>query len=247
MQTIPEINAMSTEGFLRNVVQVGDSLALLRLLLNSSTRLVHFDPEHRTVLNKLKYGNEGARQKERVRLPQMSDSYILDCLRESVRVLTPSGYLMLWVDTFNLCQAQHLQIADICPVTDLIAWDNLQMGMGYRTRRRGDYLLILQRPPLRAKATWTDHGIPNRWSEKVDRKIHPHIKPIGLITRLIGAVTNPGDLVVDPAAGSFVVMHAAHRLGREFIGCDLVVPERTPEFPSAKNLQLDLFEVEARA
>lgn len=35
----------------------------------------------------------------------------------------------------------------------------------------------------------------------------------------------PGDLVVDPAAGSFVVMHAAHALGREFIGCDLAFPE----------------------
>jgi hypothetical protein len=33
-------------------------------------------------------------------------------------------------------------------------------------------------------------------------------------------------LVVDPAAGSFVVMHAAHQLGREFIGCDLAFPEK---------------------
>ena len=50
---------------------------------------------------------------------------------------------------------------------------------------------------------------------------HPHVKPIGLIARLIGAVTAPDDLVVDPAAGSFVVMHAAHQLGRNFIGCDI--------------------------
>ena len=56
---------------------------------------------------------------------------------------------------------------------------------------------------------------------KVDRKLHPHIKPIGLIRELIGAVTRPGDLVVDPAAGSFVIMHAAHQLGRDFVGCDL--------------------------
>jgi DNA modification methylase len=53
------------------------------------------------------------------------------------------------------------------------------------------------------------------------RKLHPHIKPIGLITRLIGAVTAPGELVIDPAAGSFAVMHAAHELGREFVGCDI--------------------------
>lgn len=80
---------------------------------------------------------------------------------------------------------------------------------------------MLQKPPIKAKATWRDHGIPDRWAEKIDRKLHPHIKPIGLITRLIGAATSPGELVVDPAAGSFVVMHAAQKLGREFIGCDI--------------------------
>ena len=79
----------------------------------------------------------------------------------------------------------------------------------------------MQKPPLAAKRTWRDHGIPNRWVEKVDRKIHPHIKPIELIKRLIGAVTRPGDLIIDPAAGSFAVMHAAHALSRNFVGCDL--------------------------
>jgi DNA modification methylase len=44
---------------------------------------------------------------------------------------------------------------------------------------------------------------------------------MGLIARLIGAVTEPGDLVVDPAGGSFDVMHVARRLGRNFMGCDI--------------------------
>jgi site-specific DNA-methyltransferase (adenine-specific) len=51
---------------------------------------------------------------------------------------------------------------------------------------------------------------------------HPHVKPVGLLARLIEAVTETGDLVVDPAAGSFGVMHVARRLGRIFIGCDHV-------------------------
>jgi hypothetical protein len=80
---------------------------------------------------------------------------------------------------------------------------------------------VLQKPPLRAKATWRDHGIPSRWPEKVDRKTHPHAKPAGLIARLIGAVTAPGDLVVDPAAGSFIVMRVGNDMGRNFVGCDI--------------------------
>src|SRR5262249_32709477 len=124
------------------------------------------------------------------------------------------------VDTFGMCEGHHLRIPreSLTPV-DLIAWDSLRIGMGKRSRRRGDYLLVLQKPPVTAK-NWRDHGIPSRWPEKVDRKIHPHIKPVGLIGRLIAAVTQLSDLIIDPAAGSFTVMHAAHQLGREFVGCD---------------------------
>jgi site-specific DNA-methyltransferase (adenine-specific) len=195
-------------------------LALLRSLPDGCTPLVFFDPQYRGVLDKLKFGNEGARQKGRFKLPPMTDDYIDACCREIARILKPGGYLMRWSDTFNLCEGHHLRIADVLKCVDLIAWDSLRIGMGKRTRRRGDYLLILQKPPIGAK-TWKDHGIAKRWPEKVDRTTHPHVKPIGLITRLIGAVTETGDLVVDPAAGSFVVMHAAHGLGREFIGCDI--------------------------
>ena len=42
-----------------------------------------------------------------------------------------------------------------------------------------------------------------------------------MIARLIAAVTQPDDLVVDPAAGGFTVMHVAHELGRRFVGCDI--------------------------
>ena len=204
-----------------NVALRCDALVLLRSLSNDCTPLVFFDPQFRAVLDKLAFGNEGERQRGRCRLPQMSESYIDQSCHEIARVLIPSGYCMRWVDTFGLGEAHHRRIADVLKCVDIIAWDNLRQGQGKRSRRRGDYLLVLQKPPLCAWATWHDRGTPSRWAEKVERRLHPHIKPIGLITRLIGAVTKPGDLVVDPAAGSFAVMHAVHRLGRNFIGCDL--------------------------
>jgi site-specific DNA-methyltransferase (adenine-specific) len=210
----------------RNMAQSGDALALLQSLPDGCTPLVVFDPQHRENLDKLKYGNEGARQRERCLLPAMSTEYTNSCCREIARILTPGGYLMLWANAFQVCEANHLRLHDVLKTVDLLAWDNLRTGMGYRLRRRGDYLIILQKEPIRAKATWRDHGINDRWAEKVDRKIHPHTKPFELIKRLIGAVTLPGDLVVDPCAGSFVVMGAALELGREFIGCDLAYKKR---------------------
>ena len=51
---------------------------------------------------------------------------------------------------------------------------------------------------------------------------HAHAKPVGLQARLIESVTNPGDVVVDPAAGSFSVMEACAQTSRKFLGCDIV-------------------------
>ena len=49
--------------------------------------------------------------------------------------------------------------------------------------------------------------------------VHP--KPVGLQAALIEAVTDPGDIVLDPAAGSYSVLAAAQRMGRRFLGCDI--------------------------
>jgi site-specific DNA-methyltransferase (adenine-specific) len=209
--------------FALNTAQVGDALTLLQSLSDNCAALGFFDPEHRSVLDKLKFGNEGERQRGRAQLPAMSDEYIDSCCIESARVLRPSGYFMLWTDTYRLGEGYHLHIPrNLLQTVDVIAWDNMRPGQGKRSRHCGDYIVVLQKKPIRARATWSDHRIRSRWAEKVDRRLHPHVKPIGLIRRLIGAVTKPSDLIVDPAAGSFVVMHAAHELGRNFIGCDVM-------------------------
>ena len=210
-----------------DVAQQGDALELLRSLPDCSAAVVVFDPQHRSVLDHLKFGNEGARQIGRAALPAMSDEYIDACIRAAAQVLVSSGYLFLWADTFRVCEGDHLRVADALKCVDMISWDSLKLGMGKRSRRRGDYVLILQRTPVSAKS-WGDHGIPSRWAEKVDRRRHPHIKPTELTSRLIAAVTKPGDLVVDPAAGSFAVLEIAGLLGRRFLGCDLAWAGENP-------------------
>ena len=112
----------------RDVATRGDALTLLRSLLDDCAAAAFFDPQHRGVLNRLKYGNEGARQRARCALAAMSDGYIDACCRDLARVLRPSGYSFVWADTFRLCQGDHLRIADVLPCVDLIAWDNLRPG-----------------------------------------------------------------------------------------------------------------------
>ncbi len=174
-------------------------------------------------MDKLDYGNEGARQKERAELAQMSEAFITDCVQQISKVLNKSGYLFLWVDKWHLCQGSHLEwIKDTeLQMVDLIVWNKLKMGMGYRSRRVSEYLLILQKKPTLAKVTWWDHSIRDVWDEKIIDKIHPHQKPTNLLGTLINATTKEGDTILDPCAGSFLVYDICLKTGRNFIGTDI--------------------------
>ncbi len=53
-----------------------------------------------------------------------------------------------------------------------------------------------------------------------ERTGYPSQKPEALLARLVTALTAPGDLVLDPYAGSGTTLAVAARLGRRFIGID---------------------------
>ena len=219
-----ELAAPGVDGLLLNTRLKMDGLEFLRGLPGKSFPVVFFDPQYRGVLDKLKYGNEGkSRGHRRSVLPQMSESVIRDFIVCIDRVLIPSGHLFLWMDKFHLCQGFSGWISDTgLEVVDLVTWNKGRMGMGYRTRRCAEYLVVLQASPRRAKGVWKLHNIPDVWDEAVgNRNGHAHRKPTGLQSALITAVSNVGDVVVDPAAGSFSVMESAHAAGRDFLGCDI--------------------------
>lgn len=181
-----------------------------------------FDPQYRGVLDKLKYGNEGKlRGKARCSLTQMDNDTIAKFVAEIDRVMKQSGHLFLWIDKFHLCQGVSGWIDNTdLNIVDMIVWDKCQIGMGYRTRRKSEYLIVLQKSPVKAKGFWTDHSIADVWTEKVNKN-HPHSKPIELQRRLITATTTEGDVVLDPAAGGYSVLEACKLSGRTFIGCDI--------------------------
>ena len=200
-----------------------NGLQLLADMPPASAPLCIFDPQYRGLLDRMGYGNEGVnRGKQRSALPQMSDENITAFIAAIAKTLPPSGHLFLWIDKFHLCSglAAWLEQTEL-NVVDLVTWNKGRMGMGYRTRRACEYLLISQKSPKRAKGVWTRHNIPDVWTEKVTRRAGPHAKPVNLQAALIEAVTAPGDVVLDPAAGSYSVLTAARQAGRNFIGCDL--------------------------
>ena len=217
---------LKSDTFKLNTRQQADGLTLMADLNDKTVTDVFFDPQYRGVLDHLSYGNEGVkRQHARCELPQMDEDTIKRFLIEIERILKESGYLFLWVDKFHLLSeggvAPWFESSSALTFVDLITWDKAKIGMGYRTRRKCEYLIVMQKKPTLAKATWFDHSIPDVWTEKVVKN-HPHSKPIELQKALIRATTTENDYICDPASGGYSVLECCNQLNRKFIGCDLL-------------------------
>lgn len=220
--TVDLHSILKSDKVLLNNINIIDGLNLLANINNAVITACFFDPQYRGVMDKMNYGNEGERQKERVALKQMSEEEIKRFIKEIDRVLIPGGHLFLWIDKFHLCEGTAHWIAGTSlSIADLITWDKGKIGMGYRTRRKSEYLLVMQKHPLKAKGYWTRHDIPDVWTEKIIDKKHPHQKPLLLQKHLIDAVSAEGDCILDPSAGSYSVMYACKEIARNFIGGDI--------------------------
>lgn len=58
-------------------------------------------------------------------------------------------------------------------------------------------------------------------AQAAERLGYPTQKPLTLLERIIQASSNPGDLVLDPFCGCGTAVHAAQKLGRDWIGIDI--------------------------
>jgi site-specific DNA-methyltransferase (adenine-specific) len=70
------------------------------------------------------------------------------------------------------------------------------------------------------RSVWTDIPEIRNSARYRESTGYPTQKPLALLERLVAMASEPGDLVVDPYAGSGTTLLAAHRLGRRSWGCD---------------------------
>lgn len=71
-------------------------------------------------------------------------------------------------------------------------------------------------------------GVPlqNMWGDippviGKDSLGYPTQKPVALLERILNASSNPGDVVLDPFCGCGTTVHAAQKLGRQWMGIDV--------------------------
>jgi len=89
------------------------------------------------------------------------------------------------------------------------------------------YLDELEGQPM--TDVWTD--IRPLSAHDQERMGYPTPKPLALLERIINASSNPGDVVLDPFCGCGPAIVAAEKLGRKWIGIDIIYRSRSDDKP----------------
>jgi DNA modification methylase len=107
-----------------------------------------------------------------------------------------------------------------------VVWDKGGLGMGWRYRRNYEFVMVAHRRNGKILWAWDGAGEETANVVRIGKILpgkdeHPTPKPVELIKHFLRLHTNPGDLVLDPFAGSGPTGVACIHLGREFLGFEI--------------------------
>jgi adenine-specific DNA-methyltransferase len=183
----------------------GDCIAVLAELPTACVDLVVTDPPYLVGYrerNGRRVGNDD------------NDAWLMPAFRAVARVMKPDS---LCASFYGWPHADRfLSVWKACglrPVSHLVWLKGYTSRAGYTYgRHEAGYLLAKGRPPL------PENPPPDvlPWSNTGNRH-HPTEKPVAALLPLIRAFSRPGDIVLDPFAGSGSTGLAARSCGRRFI------------------------------
>jgi DNA modification methylase len=151
-----------------------------------------------------------------------------------------------WVLVFCDVESSHLWAGALrsagLEYLRTMAWQKLggaPQFTGDRPAVAFEAIVVAHRPGKKrwnggGKAGW--YAVPtaiDRDRSGWDARIHTTQKPLALMEQLIADFTEPGELILDPYAGSGTTGVAARRLGRRFLGF-----ERDPEMATKAQARL---------
>jgi len=124
--------------------------------------------------------------------------------------------------------AEIAQLMDVPPLSffHAVVWDKGGLGLGLRYRRNYEFIMVAKRKG--GNILWAYESGDKKTANvvRIGRIIpkqdeHPTPKPVKLIKHFLELHTKPGDLVLDPFAGSAPVGVACKAMGRRFLGFEL--------------------------
>jgi site-specific DNA-methyltransferase (adenine-specific) len=107
-----------------------------------------------------------------------------------------------------------------------VVWDKGGLGVGWRYRRNYEFILVAKRRS--GKLLWACESSGPETANVVrigkilpSASQHPTQKPVELVRHFLALHTKPGDLVLDPFAGSGTTGVACAEMGRRFLGFEI--------------------------
>lgn len=160
-------------------------------------------------------------------------------ITDELRLITSSEFARIacrWVLAFGDAEGSSgWQVAyekaglELCRIGAWVRLGGTPQFTGDRPGAGFEAIYVGHRP---GRKRWNGGGKVGIWTHPIvknwEGRLHTTQKPIALMESLIRDFTDPGDLVVDPFAGSGTTGVACIRLGRRFIGW-----ERDPKFHAA--------------
>ncbi len=108
---------------------------------------------------------------------------------------------------------------DKATLEKMLSGGRIELGRTGNAKLRGRITYLDDNLGQKAQSVWTDiYRIGNTANERTG---YPTQKPLALYERIIGASSNPGDIVLDPFCGCATTPIAAERLGRQWVGMDI--------------------------
>lgn len=226
-----------------NQVLLGDCLDLMREIPDNSIDMIFTDPPYGH--NNNNNGDLIARweaalgrgdyQPERDNRPIANDGQEAN---EVFRAVLPELYRILKPGSCCCCccccggggpdpqfARWSLWMDEVFAFKQMVVWDKGPIGMGWHYRRSYEVVLVGQKPGAACKWYDTSKKVENiiRHIRKIvpSAEQHPTQKPVQLAQHFIALHTEPGDIVLDPFAGSGSTLIAAQRMGRQFVGIEL--------------------------
>jgi site-specific DNA-methyltransferase (adenine-specific) len=157
------------------------------------------------------------------------DALLTGILADVDHLLTPNAWSVIFCGYTHSGKVQDAVAEAGFKVKTVIVWDKGMPSLGEGIRNQHELVVLAKRGKVPAERF--TGGNVWRITRETGRPEHPHMKPQGLMTRLVDYYSpERGGTVLDPFAGSGSTLIAAARLGRKAIGiefdrnyCDLIV------------------------
>lgn len=205
----------------RHRVERIDAVELLRALPSASVDLLITDPayesleKHRAIGTTTRLKHSKASSNDWFHI--FPNARFEELFVEAFRVLKKNTHLYMFCDQETMFVAKPIAERVGFKFWKPLVWDKRSIGMGYHYRSRYELVLFFEK----GKRKLASLSVPDILEHPRVRGGYPSEKPPEVSEVLVRQSSAPGELVVDPFAGSGSVGVASLRLGRRFLGGDI--------------------------